>query len=391
MEPWPQPFILMVDRGDCTFVRKVRHAQTAGASAVIIADNTCLCSDLDCKSDDCENLQPILADDGSGSDVLIPSILMRKQDADRVKEEVRKDDLVRVSILWETISPSDRVNYELWTTPTDEAISQDFWGQFQNVVVALGSDGRFTPQMFIYDGVQAGCADGQCYNLCTNSGRYCATDPDNNLDEGITGAQVVVESLRRECIWKVYGADGMGLPWWDYVASFTSECGSPHSFSDEDCVLGAMSEAEVDPNMISRCIGESGGAEGDVVNDILEGQLNEQRQSGITLLPTLIINGVKAKGAVTVAEVFSAICSAFTSGSEPSICLKCAGPDYQYECSTSDDSGNFSPSQSPSVLNQVQTEFPAKDDYEELPVGKKGKKRREKKSRSEKQKKRRQK
>ena len=31
--------IIMVDRGDCTFVTKVRHAQTAGGSAVIVVDN----------------------------------------------------------------------------------------------------------------------------------------------------------------------------------------------------------------------------------------------------------------------------------------------------------------------------------------------------------------
>ena len=27
----------------------------------------------------------------------------------------------------------------------------------------------------------------QCYNLCTNNGRYCATDPDDDLDSGISG------------------------------------------------------------------------------------------------------------------------------------------------------------------------------------------------------------
>jgi len=50
-----------------------------------------------------------------------------------------------------------------------------------------------------------------CYNLCTNAGRYCATDPDNNLDKGISGGDVVAESLRRICVWNVYGAEnGIG-------------------------------------------------------------------------------------------------------------------------------------------------------------------------------------
>ena len=40
---WKSPFILMVDRGDCTFVTKVRHAQHAGAAGVIVADDICVC------------------------------------------------------------------------------------------------------------------------------------------------------------------------------------------------------------------------------------------------------------------------------------------------------------------------------------------------------------
>ena len=42
---WQSPYIVMIDRGDCTFVTKVRHAQHAGASGVIIADNVFLCDD----------------------------------------------------------------------------------------------------------------------------------------------------------------------------------------------------------------------------------------------------------------------------------------------------------------------------------------------------------
>jgi len=74
---------------------------------------------------------------------------------------------------------------------------------------ALGKDAYFTPHMYIYDGVKTHCLnnDGEnfCYNLCTNNGRYCATDPDNDLDQGISGQDVVKESLRRLCIWAHYG------------------------------------------------------------------------------------------------------------------------------------------------------------------------------------------
>lgn len=46
--PWKSPYILMLDRGNCTFVQKVRNAQRSGAAGVVIADTTCLCSDMQC-------------------------------------------------------------------------------------------------------------------------------------------------------------------------------------------------------------------------------------------------------------------------------------------------------------------------------------------------------
>merc|ERR1719246_284492 len=85
MMPWPSPYILMVDRGTCTFVTKVRNAQRNGAAGVIIADNSCLCSATECKSEpgvSCEQREPIMADDGSGRDISIPAFLMFKQDSD---------------------------------------------------------------------------------------------------------------------------------------------------------------------------------------------------------------------------------------------------------------------------------------------------------------------
>ena len=91
VQEWAPPFILMVDRGQCTFARKVWNAQSIGALAVVIADNSCLCDAGDsCQGPGhCEEKQPIMADDGSGKDIYIPSFLLFKQDADLIKKELQ--------------------------------------------------------------------------------------------------------------------------------------------------------------------------------------------------------------------------------------------------------------------------------------------------------------
>jgi len=58
--------VIMVKRGGCTFTHKVRNMEKAGASAALIIDN---------KIEMTERI--VVADDGSGQTIHIPSFLVR--------------------------------------------------------------------------------------------------------------------------------------------------------------------------------------------------------------------------------------------------------------------------------------------------------------------------
>lgn len=79
---------------------------------MVIADNTCLCSDQECIEKSalktCETTEPIMADDGSGSDISIPSFLMFKRDADKIKEEVMNNRPVQIEMSWKLPTPDGR-------------------------------------------------------------------------------------------------------------------------------------------------------------------------------------------------------------------------------------------------------------------------------------------
>jgi hypothetical protein len=331
MMPWPSPYILMMDRGGCTFVTKVRNAQRSGAAGVIIADNSCLCSAGDqCFSEpgvDCEQREPIMADDGSGTDITIPAFLMFKQDSDLLKAELRANTMVQLEMAWSLPSPDDRVEYDLWTMPTD-LVSRDFLRTFKDASMALGDRAYFTPHMYIYDGVKSNChgmdGENQCYNLCTNAGRYCATDPDNDLDKGISGADVVIESLRRICIWKHYGEeDGVGAEWWDYTNEFMMHCDTPDFFTDDSCIEDIMSTSGIDVNVINQCMEDSGGVDDDDENTLLDAELLAKENVGVVILPATYVNRAAIRGALELPTMFRAICSGYAVGTEPDICLTC--------------------------------------------------------------------
>lgn len=324
----------MVDRGGCTFVKKVRNAQRSGAAGVLIADNTCLCSDKDCLSNNtiaqCESTEPIMADDGSGADISIPSFLMFKHDADKIKVEVKENRPVQVEMAWSLPNPDNRVEYDLWTVPTD-TISKDFETNFKVLAEKLADHAYFTPHMYIYDGVRSHCQgnDGEnfCYNLCTNNGRYCATDPDNDLDKGISGADVVKESLRRLCIWSNYGAsDGIGRPWWDYVALFNERCAANNYeyFNDENCIKDAYKKGKIDATLIERCMIDSGDVTQDVPNSKLDLEIAEQAKRGVVVVPTAFVNTAAIRGGLKSTNIFAGICAGFSEGTQPDICKQCA-------------------------------------------------------------------
>ena len=199
---------------------KVLHAQSAGASAVIFADDICLCDDSVCRESVRNDHSPFVAchnkdeiiyeydDDGMGYQLNIPSFFIFKADADTVREELKHNQPVQMEMKWSRPGRKDVVEYELWTDPTD-TFGVEFLKNFYKVAIKLGDTARFTPRMYFDDGKVIRCAgahaDSRCSLLCTNHGRYCSTDPGGDLYSGVSGADVVKESLRRICIWNHYG------------------------------------------------------------------------------------------------------------------------------------------------------------------------------------------
>jgi len=321
---------------------KKSNAQRSGAAGVIIADDKCLCTREDtCKPGEgeevCEMKEPIMADDGSGSDISIPSFLMFKEDADPVRETLKNNKPVRMEMTWAIPNPDDRVEYDLFTTPTD-IISRPFQDQFKAAALALGKHAQFTPHMYIYDGIKAGCqgfdGENQCYNLCTNNGRYCATDPDDDLDRGISGADVVTESLRRACMWQVYGTDGVGEVWWTYVEEFMYRCQEEDFFASDDCVNDAYAHAGVEKAQIDACMTESGGLEGDAPNTVLDAQLGEREAAGVVIVPSMYVNTAAIRGELEFATVFKAVCAGYEKHTAPGVCKVCANCLDEYGCVT---------------------------------------------------------
>lgn len=90
----------MVDRGECTFVTKVRNIEHLGVKLAIIADD---------RLEYTEEL--IMADDGTGASISIPSYMIRKGDADNIKVALKGEDKVYIRGSLEIAHPDNKVEY----------------------------------------------------------------------------------------------------------------------------------------------------------------------------------------------------------------------------------------------------------------------------------------
>jgi len=321
---WPTtgPLIIMVDRGNCTFVSKVRNVQTSSGVAVIIVDNVE------------ETWLPYMADDGTGADISIPSMLITMDDGQLIKDSISNTGYVTVQLTWGLPHPDGRVEWSLWTSSNDPASREmkQTWGP---IVESIGAASRFEPHYFIYEGEYSGCtATGfPCGNQCTADGRFCAVDPDHDLSSGISGLDIVEENLRQLCLFEYLNASDTesNTKWWDYTSLFIDQCCQPVDHVTGVCTADAWSEVcsydvmeqinIADTSAVTECTTTR-------AEELFEREIFLRAITGIFFLPTLVVNNAAYEGSLACADPVNAfncgpleaICAGYASGTAPDAC-----------------------------------------------------------------------
>ncbi len=115
----PSP-IVIVERGGCSFVTKVRNIEHAGGKLALVIDE---------KDEDIENV--IMVDDGNGNGIRIPSMMISKKDGNIIKKFLLEDKR-RIALMatFEMDKPDNRVEYDFWYTSSDDR-ALDFLRDFK--------------------------------------------------------------------------------------------------------------------------------------------------------------------------------------------------------------------------------------------------------------------
>ncbi|KAL5988193.1 Vacuolar-sorting receptor 1 [Asimina triloba] len=319
--PGALPTFLLLDRGGCFFALKVWNAQNAGASAVLVADDT---------------EEPLITMDSPREDeeaakyiqnITIPSALITKTFGDQLKNAVNDGEMVNVNLDWREAvpHPDDRVEYELWTNSNDEcgpkcdmlmAFTKNFKGAAQ--ILEQGGYTQFTPHYITWYCPEAFILSKQCRSQCINHGRYCAPDPEQDFSQGYDGKDVVIENLRQLCVFRVAKESNRPWIWWDYVTDFQIRCPMKQKKYNKECADAVVKSLGLDAKKIEKCMGDpNADLDNPVLKEEQDAQVGKGDRGDVTILPTLIVNDRQYRGKLERGAVLKAICSGFEETTEP--------------------------------------------------------------------------
>ena len=296
--------IVLVERGDCAFVVKVRNSQTIGAKAVIIINDD---------NQDPEKI--IMTDNGEGGNLEIPAFLIRKDDGQLLRSYHSWADIA-MHLSFDVISYGQNVNLTVWTQSSSVSGMRLLSDLAKTLPKMEGL--WFLPHFFVWNCnvcEQIGYVNTEVE--CISGGRYCAYDPDGSAGKA-EGRDIVMEDLRQICIFNVLKEKDKAR-WLRYVSEFYKNCMGVYT---RECSEKCMNAVGVRKESVQKCVDESVDGSELLLDDnkVMRSERIEWNRERIPFNPALVINGQLYRGDLEAESVIKAICASYEAKYRPGMC-----------------------------------------------------------------------
>lgn len=293
--------VVLVRRGHCTFVTKVRVAEKKKAHAVVVIDK----EDSTLTAEEIQHV--MMADDGHGYGVKIPSLLISRYDGQKLIDAVKQAPVI-IELAWD-IPRGEVVVADFWMSSGSRE-SGEFLQRFKDSAETLKHHLQFVPHYHVFS--LPSTAQGTYGKLCTDqSSMYCAPDPDG--PGPVTGADVANEDLRQLCLWNCTARTPTGVArgatysqeFWDYVVAFADRCpiqdGALSGRFSEECSRKVMGNLGIKTGEVDTC-----------VEVHRKKFLDDQIKNTAWSPQALRINGWRYSGPLDPESVLKALCSGYS-------------------------------------------------------------------------------
>jgi hypothetical protein len=273
----------------------------------------------------------VMADDGRGSEISIPAVLISKDDGkvltDFYVANKEKADKIKLEVDFIMEHPNNTVNYDLFTTSDNEMvykIMMDFY-QYQKELINVANlrVHYITYQHPLYNSLIHSSNFPQ--DDCLGRGKYCNNPGKFGIKDG---REIVHENIKQKCVYKyAYQQTGVKTLYWEYLNEFYSSCCVTNKFNKE-CSMTASKTVGLPTDEINKCIHDSYNVTDDqrkredfelyAENTLLNESNEERRIYLLSYIPSITINGRTFMGNWIASNLFEAICAGFNK--KPEVC-----------------------------------------------------------------------
>lgn len=306
--------LLIVNRGNCTFVTKARNAQNNQFDGVIVINNN---------NDDVKNLY--MMDDGNGEVIYIPSVIISKKDGEEILNYLKNNPSLRLQldfpirktseVILDIVMSSTSIDmYELLIELRSFISSLDknkfafypvYYSQESPYFNDKEMDEKEVNELIKYD--------------CYFKGKYCYYLNYDEILLGIeNGTQVLQENIRQICIFRARDEERNFDLFFNYIESFYIQCMKDSSNStkkeeyfSEECSLKVLKSIanQEKINEIKQCVETSFESNGD--NFYLRKEKEFQSKMNVNMYPSIIVNKELIFGDHSIYNVLEAICYSY--------------------------------------------------------------------------------
>jgi hypothetical protein len=304
--------ILLLDRGTCAFVVKVRHAEDIGARLVLIVNN----QDSDIQS-------IIMTDNGLGGNLKIPAYLISKEDGQTLKDFLDNPDYenhINMAVTFEIRKSTEKVKAWIYTSPTSP-VGRQLMSELGPYIEKFSVRNLEFNHHFVLWYCPECAATG--YNRdnkdCISGGRYCYLDPAED-DDTINGRDVMYEDLRLMCLYNLTTRHSYSK-YFQYHSRYHVQCKDEKLYT-EACSKKIIEDLGVQYKDIQSCINKTFTGPNQVIDDnfVMSMEKDHIIENYIPFVPAIVINEQVYKGDLEAEAIYLTFCEAYGWGDQPSFC-----------------------------------------------------------------------
>jgi len=315
------PPIVMVNRGSCNFVDKVKNVEDMGGHLALIINNN--------MDEEASNI--IMTDvDRKGESLNIPGVLINFRDGQIIKEFYKanknKPDVLKsilVEIEFEMEHASNKVEYSIFFSSEMFSVYETL-KQLYHFHKHLRDSTTLKP--FYVTNSYPTVKDKA---NCVSNGNFCINPRyDLNLTDG---REIIYENIRQKCVYNYAYEKGSNHTdlYWMYMENFYDTCYDPYSVFNgtfsEECSKKVISDLGIDMQNIVKCVLDSFDAKTveefkTKNNKILTADRDEKNKHNIFLIPSILINNRTFWGSWKGDNIFEALCAAYKT--KPNVCYE---------------------------------------------------------------------